>query len=180
MSISEPFGFEEPVSSRDGSYSADTEALQLAHIEIEEALGLSDNLNQFHPDFAQYDQDGIPQMGTEVLSSEKSTTEKNRAVEDASSDNNAIMVIGGRAKPEVGVKRKIGLEEGGRGASAVHDPPSSKTTGAAATATAKAAGGDGTHSKKHPGGRSRICEFPGCTKCAQGSTKFCIKHGGRF
>ena len=32
--------------------------------------------------------------------------------------------------------------------------------------------------KKHLLG-SRKCEFDGCDKCAQGSTKFCIKHGGK-
>ena len=31
--------------------------------------------------------------------------------------------------------------------------------------------------KKHLLG-SRKCEYEGCDKCAQGSTKFCIKHGG--
>lgn len=32
--------------------------------------------------------------------------------------------------------------------------------------------------KKHLLG-SRKCEYDGCDKCAQGSTKFCIKHGGK-
>ena len=33
--------------------------------------------------------------------------------------------------------------------------------------------------KKHLLG-SKKCEFLGCDKCAQGSTKFCIKHGGTY
>ena len=33
--------------------------------------------------------------------------------------------------------------------------------------------------KKHLLG-SKKCEFAGCDKCAQGSTKFCIKHGGMY
>jgi len=31
---------------------------------------------------------------------------------------------------------------------------------------------------KTPGSNVRMCQSPGCTKCAQGSTKFCIAHGG--
>lgn len=36
---------------------------------------------------------------------------------------------------------------------------------------------DKLYCKKHTSG-SRQCEFEPCDKCAQGSTKFCIKHGG--
>jgi hypothetical protein len=33
--------------------------------------------------------------------------------------------------------------------------------------------------RKHLLGTKK-CEFDGCDKCAQGSTKFCIKHGGKL
>jgi hypothetical protein len=35
------------------------------------------------------------------------------------------------------------------------------------------------HDRDRDGGRSRLCEYPDCGKCAQGGTKYCIKHGGK-